>query len=954
MSALASPSRASAAPRHRAIPAPGGARAREALVVGLLFAALVCLFYYEVVFLNRTFLPFGYPAEILGPAPPWGFAGTVRKEIADFRLDSGGSAWQLEPWARAVAASYAAGTLPLWNPHQFFGTPLAGDAQPGAFDLFRLPAVLTTHGWAWDVYYLAQSALGLTLTYAFARSVGFRPQASFLVSVAYTFCGFFFIRGNMHYVEIYHLLPGILWGTERVVRGHARSGIALVAGGIALTLFAGFPEATLMTFLYAASYGAFRVGWAAVERRSWGLAARRLAALAVAWLGGVGLAAPLVVPLFEYLGLSFNIHPPERQLGLVSLPLRALGFIGVPYIAGLPSKPIVAAAGYTVDDYSGAAVLLLAIIGIASLGRLGPLRPVVVFALLSVIIWGAKLYGVPGVERVGGLPLLAQTLIYIFASPLLSLSLALLGGAGVQAIMSGGPSRRVATIALVVLGLYLGLAAALNWQPLTADGASHVAATLGLATGAGLLAWLVAVTARARGGLVAASACCLVVVGELFLLSPRGVYSDRYDTLVKPPFVAWLQQQAAAGQPFRVFSNDGLLYPDYASAFGLDDVRDVDALYPRRTWDFVHTFLSPSTSDRYVGGFGHPELPTELFGNTWLDLSNVRFVLRPAGHGPADASLAELIVARHYPPPAAFDVAEFTLDGQRREVLLQRAPEEVRFHATPEADRPTLTFFVGLDPRAPQGRVRFVASVEAGGQRRAAFQRTVDPVQTEADRHWIAGTIDLTPDVGRDVDVVFQAEPLDGPAGVRPGWGDLHLVPLVDPDRFRLVYDHEVSIWENTRALPRAYLVGSVLGVATQAEAIAALRDPGFDPARMAVVEGASAPDLPSASTDPGAVGTVTITDYGQQAVAMTVDAARPALLVLTDSFYPGWHATVDGADVPIMPTDVAFRGVLIAPGQHRVLYTYRPASFALGVAVAALAVVVLGLALWLAARRAA
>lgn len=945
MSALASHSRAIAARGQRVMPAMRGARVREALVIGLLFSALLCVFYYEVLFLHRTFLPFGYPAEVLGSAPPWGFVGTVRKAIADFRLDSGGSAWQLEPWARAIAASYAAGEFPLWNPHQFFGTPLAGDAQPGAFDLFRLPPMLTTHAWGWDIYYITQSALGLVLTYVFARSVGFWVQASVLVGVAYTFCGFFFIRGNMHYIEIYHLLPGILWGTERIVRRHFRSGIALVAVGAAMSLFAGFPEVALLTFLFAGSYGAFRVAWAAVEDRRLSQAAQRCAALAVAWACGIALAAPMILPLVEYLGLSFNIHPPERQLGLVSLPLQALAFIGVPYIAGLPSKPIIAGAGYTVDDYSGAAVLLLAIIGLASLRRPTTPRPVVVFALVSVVGLGAKLYGVPGVERVGALPLLVQTFIYIYATPLLSFSVALLAGAGVQTIMDGGPSRRVMSVALVTLGLYVGLAAILNWQPLTEGGALHAAATLGLAFSAGLLVWLIATTSRSWGPGGAASACCLVVVGELFLLSPRGVYSDRFDTLSKPPFVTWLQQ-ATAGQPFRVFSNDGLLYPDYASAFGLDDIRDVDGLYPRRTWDFVHTFLSPSTSDRYVGAFGHPELPTDLFGNKWLDMSNVRFVVRPAGHSPNDASLAESIVAQHYPPPEAFGVSEFTLDDQRREVLVQREPDEVAFHLTPDARQPTLAFFVGLDPRAQQGRVRFVAAVEAGGQRQTVYDRTVDPAVAEADRHWIPGTIDLTPYVGHDVDIWLRTEHLDDAAGVQPGWGDLHLAPLVNPDQFRLVYDNEVSIWENTRALPRAYLVGSVLGVATPTDAVVAMRDPGFDPSRTAVVEGASPRELSTARADSASSGTVTITNYGPQSVALTVDAAQPSLLVLTDSFYPGWQATVDGAAASILPTDVAFRGVLIEPGQHNVLFTYAPTSFAMGVAVAAVAVVVLGLTL--------
>src|SRR5690242_2176368 len=86
------------------LPARRIAKGGEALIVGLLCLGALCLFYFEVVFENRTFLPFGSPGEVMGGAPPWHFTGTIRAN--PYRLDGGGSAWQLEPWARTVAASY--------------------------------------------------------------------------------------------------------------------------------------------------------------------------------------------------------------------------------------------------------------------------------------------------------------------------------------------------------------------------------------------------------------------------------------------------------------------------------------------------------------------------------------------------------------------------------------------------------------------------------------------------------------------------------------------------------------------------------------------------------------------------------------------------------------------------------------------------------------------------------
>ena len=66
------------------------------------------------------------------------------------------------------------------------------------------------------------------------------------------------------------------------------------------------------------------------------------------------------------------------------------------------------------------------------------------------------------------------------------------------------------------------------------------------------------------------------------------------------------------------------------------------------------------------------------------------------------------------------------------------------------------------------------------------------------------------------------------------------------------------------------------------------------------------------------------------------------ALLVLTDSWFPGWKATVDGREVPIERVDYLIRGVPVPAGAHRVEFRYEPASWRAGWMVSLLALAVI------------
>jgi uncharacterized membrane protein YfhO len=71
--------------------------------------------------------------------------------------------------------------------------------------------------------------------------------------------------------------------------------------------------------------------------------------------------------------------------------------------------------------------------------------------------------------------------------------------------------------------------------------------------------------------------------------------------------------------------------------------------------------------------------------------------------------------------------------------------------------------------------------------------------------------------------------------------------------------------------------------------------------------------------------------------VVVETESADDALLVLTDTYYPGWRAKVDGSDAEILRADYVFRAVVLPAGNHTVEFEFKPRSFLFGAALSCL-----------------
>ncbi len=147
--------------------------------------------------------------------------------------------------------------------------------------------------------------------------------------------------------------------------------------------------------------------------------------------------------------------------------------------------------------------------------------------------------------------------------------------------------------------------------------------------------------------------------------------------------------------------------------------------------------------------------------------------------------------------------------------------------------------------------------------------------------------------------------------------------------------DLRLNVYRLNDASPRAYFVPNVHWVDSHPKALEQLLNPKFPYRNTVILEGAGKPENSSDGS-----GKARFLNYESDYVRCEVESRSEGYLVLLDSYYPDWRATLDGTPVPILRANYAFRAVKIPAGKHQVEFRYRPRSFYLGLLVTGLTLI--------------
>jgi hypothetical protein len=138
------------------------------------------------------------------------------------------------------------------------------------------------------------------------------------------------------------------------------------------------------------------------------------------------------------------------------------------------------------------------------------------------------------------------------------------------------------------------------------------------------------------------------------------------------------------------------------------------------------------------------------------------------------------------------------------------------------------------------------------------------------------------------------------------------------------------KVYENPSGFPRGWVVSRVQQVDSLETVLRRLENDEYDPRRVALV---SEP-LPGVSLERESSGEVTVSSYQPNRIELEAQSDAPGMLVLSEIYYPGWAATVNGENVHIYRVNGMLRGVLIPAGKSRIVMEYTPWTIRVGAAV--------------------
>ncbi len=487
--------------------------------------------------------------------------------------------WTAQALGQLSAQQWMHGHIPLWNPFEGLGQPLAGEMQSAALFVPFIFLQLLPNGIF--VMHLALELVAGFSTLLLLRTMKITWAAATCGACLFALNGSFSLMTNAPFNPI-AFLPAMLLGVEMIARSaqddrRPRLGIWVLAMSLALMLMSGFPETAYLEGLFVAA-------WALVRLITIGTLRKRF----VGWLilgavAGLALAAPALIAFKDFLDFGFTAyHAGSANLGHYAQ--RQITSFALPYAVGPSGNAVIKVqAGYVTLS-----AVLIGLTGATSRARRVfhlVLGPVFVVLLLNTFGFG------PAQVVLGVLPGMKSILVYKYGLALIEFNVALYVAFAIDDLRGSRMRwRAIATAASLTYLYLLGALVYLHHDHLV-QRPNWTAVVVGLTAVTCVALTLLLVAAKRFPQLarvVAATAALIVIVVAAGTYAVPQLSASPQRPVDFAP-VRFLQDHLGTSR----FYTLGPINPNYGSYRGISELNANDLPVPKSYASFVTDHLSP-------------------------------------------------------------------------------------------------------------------------------------------------------------------------------------------------------------------------------------------------------------------------------------------------------------------------------------------------------------------------
>lgn len=823
--------------------------------------------------------------------------------------------------------SLAEGEFPLWNPYVSGGTPFGLLLFSGTFNLKNLGVSLAGPAWGAVLYFFIKLFIAGYFFYLFLRGLGISVPASLLGMITYTFSSYIIVNLATDVADSLVFAPVILFEGERWLAEKKYKHLVWLSVVITFTILSGFPAITLFVLLFTVEYFVFRVLFTGPKAETWKDKFSKLAALAGGYLAGIGLAGISLLPTMEFfkeINLSYRVGRGNTVL--------APEFIMRLFTNNICGSPV-ERGFYCGSNYNETALYtsLIAILLIPVAFRKNNNRSFAILLLLNTLFVLATVFGFMKVNLlVAKIPLLnisANTRMIA----MLPLLLCPLGAIGFDGLLEKNNGRLIFLFeAIFVLLLTYVIWRMPSQYPLFSKGGA-IPTQQTLYSGVicltflGLFAIIQVLKSQETRLLLG----IIIIVFSFFdigqlLLRYNGA-SDPKNVELVPPGITYLMNNQQSYERMVPLTNNTLV-PSLGMSYRLNAL-------------LGHWFTSPeyraviSLIDPKI--YSNAVVTQPIFTNTidaqspLINLLRVKhFVASPSVPATFDLQVAAL----QYEYNNNFEINQYDKFSQSmisiRDQTIGAILLRVNLNQSLKSIPVNIKVYID-DVLRSQTSTDFTQSLYKGwyialfppievreGQ---TVNVEIDPTDPES----IGKVYLVNFNIYRQGKFQADGEPVDK---------DIAFILASKSENIKdlpvQVYGNDIMIYENKDLPKNLPIIRQVIKITDSTQCISALSD--IDPYKTAIVDYNG--NLPVLSAGPNSqTETAQITGYTTNTVEIQAKLISPALIVLSDSYFPGWEVAIDGKPSQIIRTNCAMRGVFVETGAHIIEMEYRPTSGLVG-----------------------